>query len=238
MKLNPREKVMLAILGLAAAIFLSYYFVLMPKMENISTLRMQLTEKESEVARVRTEIASAAQLDEEHEILTVQIEEETINFYPEILQKRIILLLDEIFGSTGVTADNTGFSQIEKQNDDEDGSPILERMSVTFPYQASYEQVMDFVTALEAMERVIIINSLQMAQADGGLLNGGMNVDFYAIAKPRPQDRDAEYQSWPYTDDYGRFNPFPEGTTPSPLPEPEETEDEDDEDEPDDQLDI
>ncbi len=219
MKLKPREKLMLMILGAVGIIYLSYYFLIQPQLQHIGDLSIELVTKESEVFRLRAEIASVDKLSEEIDAVNAQITEKTTGFYPEILQKRIILLLDDVFTETGMEADSTGFSQIDAASSGEDGVPVVEKMSVTFPYKGSFEQVTDFIQALEAMDRIIIINSLQMAQAEDGTLTGGMNVDFYAIAKPEPHERDTDYSTWSYSGEYGRWNPFKDGSSlPPPSP--------------------
>lgn len=210
MKLNPREKLMLGLLLAAGILFLSYNYVISPQLVRIEDLTLELLTKESEAARIQTELASIDRIQQDIQDLTAKIHEKTEPFYPKILQRRIILLLDEVFEDAEVFADSMGFSTIETREGEDTGGPMLERMSVTFPFRAEYAKVVAFLAALEDMERVIIINSLQMAVAEGDLLSGGMNVEFYGIAKPAPQPRDSEYLSWPYTGDYGRFNPFRE----------------------------
>lgn len=225
MKLNPREKLMLGLLLAAGILFLSYNYVINPQLERIGDLTLELLAKESEVARVQAELLSLDRVQQNIQDLTAQIHQKTEPFYPEILQRRIILLLDETFDDTEVFADSIGFSAIDYQDTGEDGAPVLERMSVTFPFRAEYAQVISFIAALEDMERVIIINSLQMARSEENLLTGGMNVEFYGIAKPAPQPRDNEYLSWPFDGGYGKLNPFRAVFDEAP-PAPEEPADE------------
>jgi hypothetical protein len=81
-------------------------------------------------------------------------------------------------------------------------------MSVTVPLLGTYEQVMELIHQLEAMNRVIIINSLQMAQGEEGKVSGGMNLDFYALSKLAVSSSDPDYLDWPYNSPHGAASPF------------------------------
>jgi Tfp pilus assembly protein PilO len=234
MKLTKREAFLLKLMGVVAVLALSYYFIIAPEITKLTSVGEELLAKSLEVETVKAEINSISQLEEEITSLQNTIQASSEEFYPDILQKKLIVILDKVFQDTGVAADSLGFSQVTlktadsgeqaasaesqpaQENDTGEGeakavtasAPQIETMSVTIPLFGTYEQIVDLIQQLEAMNRVIIINSLQMAQGEDGKVSGGMNLDFYALSKLALSSSDPDYLDWPYNSPHGAASPF------------------------------
>lgn len=248
MKLTKREKLMLQVFCMVAIVALSYYFIIIPQIDNLKVVSEQLIAKDLEVSMVKTEIASIPSLEEEVSTFDMQIQDSTEQFFPELLQKKLIVILDKVFNDSGISAESISFSQINVPTiegvlpdtattpdaaatpdtttpsdviSQKQRIPIVESMSITIPLKGSYEQIMESITKLEEMNRVIIINSIQLATAEDGLVSGGINIDFYALSKDTLNSQDEEYTSWPYDNPHGIFNPFKGTTTVPPVIPPE-----------------
>lgn len=95
-----------------------------------------------------------------------------------------------------------------KSNSEQAAAPatVVEKMSVTFNCSSDYMQMMAFIKGIEALNRTIIINNLDI-KMENGLLNSSITLDFYALPKLH-DDQDKEYYNWPYNGQYGKINPF------------------------------
>ncbi len=84
---------------------------------------------------------------------------------------------------------------------------IIEKMTVDIQYDATdYERVLAFIKGLEAQNRTLVIDHLNMEDDGGNVLKGNIAVTFYSL--PKLHDQDTEYLDWPYNDLYGKSNPF------------------------------
>jgi Tfp pilus assembly protein PilO len=230
MKLTKREIFLLRLVAVVAMFALSYYFVIAPEIDKLTMVREELQSKDMEIRTVKAEIESIPQLDEEIQALYSTVETNSERFYPSLLQKKLIVILDQVIHNTGVTVNSLGFSQITSEMGDEiqeTGSPStddasnngnqngtsvvdqnngiiratpkVDSMSVTIPLNGTYEQVMDLIAQLEAMNRTIIIDNLQMTYEEDNMISGGMNIEFYALSKLTHSAADLDYLEWPYS---------------------------------------
>lgn len=227
MKLTSREKLMLKIVGIAAMVALTYYFVIMPEIGKLNEIGDQLIAKDLEVSTIKKEIASISTLEEEINSINEDLLEDTKQFYPDLIQKKLIVILDKIFEDAEISPDSISFSQINivsaeassENTSGLEGAPVVKSMSVTMPLSGTYQQIMKLVHELEAMERVNIINSLQLANGEDNQITGGINIDFYAISKNSINPKDEEYMKWPYNSPHGISNPFEEKQSQPPIEE-------------------
>jgi type IV pilus assembly protein PilO len=110
MKLTIREKIMLAILGFAVVIAAEVYFLFMPQLDKIKALKQEQIKTIIEVQRVRSEIALLDKLQKDCDALFIKVNENTTRFYPEILQDKIIVILDDLFKTSELKANSTSFA--------------------------------------------------------------------------------------------------------------------------------
>ena len=235
MKLTKREVFLLKLAGVVLILAFSYHFIIEPERIKSAAVEEELTEKRLEVDTVKAEIGSIPKLEEEETSLRDAIQTGSERFYPDILQKKLIVILDQVIQDTGVTVDSLDFSYITQktvesigqadpaesqpaQAEGKDTDPVeqsvaasepeIETMSVTIPFLGTYEQVMELIKQLEGMNREIVINSLQIAQGEDGRVSGEMSLDFYALSKPALSSADPDYLGWPYDNPHGVRNPF------------------------------
>ncbi|MGI6537374.1 MAG: hypothetical protein ACOX22_03385 [Caldicoprobacterales bacterium] len=237
MKLTKREILLLKIAGLAALVAISYYFVIYPELDKLYAAQEQLMIKTQEVETVKKEIESIPELDEEINILKENIKNSYQEFYPNIQQKKIILILDELLENSGVKAGSLEFSQsIKAVNNDVDNSNSentesdeisnIENdtteassyenyklnaysMSIQAPLLGRYEDIIAFIAGIEDLNRAIVINNLQISQDTNGIISGNIVLEFYSVYKPIKNPSDEEYLSWNYASPRGVYNPFP-----------------------------
>lgn len=221
MKLSKRELFLLKLTGFILLIALSYYFVIAPELDKLTLAREQLDVKTTEVNTVKAEIVAIPQLDEEIDTLQKSIVESSQKFLPEIQQKKLILIMDEQLQESNAMADSMGFSQIIQVENQAVGNPDtnptnstptengdatttkepiglnIESMSIQAPVLGSYDEIMNFISRLEDLNRTIIINSLQLSQGTDGNISGSMGLDFYAMNKLTEDPQDDSYLGWP-----------------------------------------
>lgn len=230
MKLTKREAFLLKLVGFIALIALSYYFVVSPQLDKLAEMGLTLADKTFEVESVKREIQSLPQLQQEIDTMQEEVSELSESFYPELQQKKLIVILDEQLRESGTIADSLGFSQQtivessvevdlgnaqeQAQSEEADENPIktllpeIKSLSIDVPFVGSYSQIMDLIHRLEGMNRQIVINNLQMAQGTDGMLSGTINLSFYSLKKLFVDSRDEEYLDWPYNTPQGTNNPF------------------------------
>ena len=116
MKLNPREKVMLSLLGIVAVLAFSYYIIIRPPLDKIDTLRAEENTVKSQIREIERELTTGANLEEQIEELSTKIEEMTEMFYPVILTEKTIVIFDKIVEDTGIknTTTNYGKSSVSE----------------------------------------------------------------------------------------------------------------------------
>ncbi|HHT66369.1 MAG: type 4a pilus biogenesis protein PilO [Caldicoprobacterales bacterium] len=256
MKLTKREAFLLKVVGFVALIALSYYFVISPQLDRLAEVELSVADKTAEVESIKQEIQTLPQLDQEIENLQKQVSVLSKSFFPELQQKKLIIILDEQLRDSSTKADSLGFSQLtvvenpeltDADNTQEkaqsEGSnenpadtivPEIKSLSVDVPFAGSYPQIIDFIRRMEGMNRLIVINNLQIAQGTDGMLGGTINLSFYSLKKLFDDPLDEEYFDWPFNTSMGTDNPF--RFIPMPVEEPtsdaglEETEIEPEED--------
>lgn len=228
MKLTKREAFLLKLVSFVALLALSYYFIIAPQLERLAETEQNLALKSSEVETIESEIQSLPLLEEEIASLQEEIRVSTKTFYPELRQKKLIVILDEQLKQSGTAADSLTFSQVNSEESTEDlgtdneqteensyvnsnGEPVktvLQSISIQVPFTGSYEQIIDLIRRLEDMNRTFVINSLQLSQGTDGTISGTINLDFYSLKKLFPDPQDEDYLSWPYNTPKGIDNPF------------------------------
>jgi type IV pilus assembly protein PilO len=232
MKFTKRESLLLKLLGFVAIIALSYYFVIAPQLEKLANVDMELTEKNLEAESIKQEIESLPQLEEEIDILSDRIQGLSENFFPELEQSKLIIILDEQLRASGAEADSLQFSQLEDidtsilistedNNQDESQSDEvntdldqstafseIKSVSIDVPFLGTFQQIMNFINRLENMDRYIIFNNLQMSQETDGNIRGIINLNIYSLDKLVHDSKDEDYLSWPYNTPTGTNNPF------------------------------
>mgnify|MGYP000932170459 CR=1 FL=1 len=92
----------------------------------------------------------------------------------------------------------------------------IESMSIQAPLLGKYDEIMNFISRLEELNRTTVVNSLQLIQGTDGNISGSIGLDFYAMNKLTEDPQDESYLDWPYDTPKDIDNPFPFAPTDSP----------------------
>jgi len=251
MKLNPRERIMLITLAILAVLAVSYFILLKPQLDKIDNLKIEKMTVEDEIKAIDLELSSGNDLDKQMEDLSLQIQEMTKVFYPEILKDKIIITLDELVVSSKVDNTSTTYGKtavediklistsgteainylkdlvrqyrvirpVEGQPEEAPVDTVipnseitpemkrLEAISTKLTLKGTYEELVNFIKGIEALERTIIIPNLVIISNDeDDQLIANMEIIFYAL--PKIYEQDEEYYEWTYDNKYGKEDPF------------------------------
>ena len=145
----------------------------------------------------------------------------------------LIILLDELLRESNATSDSMGFSQLifvdqalinqdtnssggssDNASEANEGSDMellelnIQSMSIQAPLFGKYEEIMDFVSRLENLNRTTVINGLQLTKGTDGNVSGTIGLDFYSMNKLTEDPMDESYLEWSYSTPKGIDNPF------------------------------
>lgn len=109
MKLTKREKIMLIVLGALLFAFLIYNYVIKVQLNKISELEKSLLEYENKVNIARVQASPNNKIFKDFKILNTKIAGNTQSLLPGINQEKIILILEELFTQSEITATNYSF---------------------------------------------------------------------------------------------------------------------------------
>ncbi|MDD4680993.1 MAG: hypothetical protein PHP79_08965, partial [Clostridia bacterium] len=76
------------------------------------------------------------------------------------------------------------------------------------PLFGKYEEIMDFISRLENLNRTAVINGLQLTQGTDGNVSGTIGLDFYSMNKLTGDPIDENYLEWSYNTPKGVDNRF------------------------------
>ena len=139
MKLSQREKYLLALIGSVLIGVLYYQFLYVPQIEKIAQKQTELNETQARHDEVMQNIATLAEREVKIEELSTTINEQTIPYYPEIIQEKMILTLDELVKVSEVEA-VLSFSPITVTDIASMKVPVVERpQSSLTPYVDEYK---------------------------------------------------------------------------------------------------
>ncbi|RKD34588.1 hypothetical protein [Thermohalobacter berrensis] len=113
MKLTKREKKMLIILLIVAISALYYNFLLSPQLNKINALEKSLEEYKQKVSLLDNKIMENKNINREYKVLNARISSMYIRFLPEIIQEKIIVILDNMLVSSDLESENISFSEPE-----------------------------------------------------------------------------------------------------------------------------
>lgn len=231
MKLTKRESFLIKLVGFIALIVISYYFIIAPQLDKLTNVRSELDEKVRQVESVKSEIQSLSQLEDELNILKGEIKSLSEDFFPELQQRKLLIIMDEQLRASGTKADSLDFAQLmeveiqseedsiitqeETQSEATDPNPDeipflpeIQYMSIDIPFKGTYPKIMDFISRLENLNRHIIFSSLQMTRDMDGKISGTISMEFYSLKKLADDSGDDEFLNWSYNTPMGTDNPF------------------------------
>lgn len=109
MRLTRREKLLISFMLISVIGGLMYYFVYIPQFEKIAEVSLSIKEVELEIERVKRDSSPDSPIMTAYKKMGPRIQELTKSFYPEIMQERIIVYLNDTITETGIDAFTLGF---------------------------------------------------------------------------------------------------------------------------------
>ena len=83
----------------------------------------------------------------------------------------------------------------------------VEQMSAAIDFTGTYRMLMNFIKEVEGSDKITPIKSLEIRKVEeSDLLEGNINLEYYAVPKLNMQDE--EYYRWEVQNTYGKENPF------------------------------
>ncbi|MDL2236355.1 hypothetical protein LJC56_00765 [Christensenellaceae bacterium OttesenSCG-928-K19] len=188
MKLQPREKTLLAILIIVAAILLPSFFIIRP-------LAAENTAKQAELAVFEESYAS---LEPGYEEMIAAPENQGEPAVPsKIKAYDIHYMLEDAYNSADVLLDSLQISDYEPVGSSdritiaglEDVAVIIQKCSVSASVTGGFDQIMDVVDSLSGNLFIVLteLNIDHSSTNEAG--NGTIGLDIYAILHPN----DPEY---------------------------------------------
>ena len=187
-RLNTREKVLIALLLIGAAVFAYLYFFLFPLMDEISTRELERDTLQAEYNEKSELVARRDEISEEHEMLAVAIEEQQQAFFPTANQEHYIKVLElEIIADNDLNIPALTFQEASELTIRDEMTTEVYTTRVMLPYEGSYEGLRELIRRLESSEERIRINVLNITEDEETQeVFGNMSIDFYSI--PREYD--------------------------------------------------
>lgn len=138
MKLTRREKLMLFILGLAAAIYLSVNYVIFPQYERLSKADSSREETARKLQEYQLMADPANPVYFQYKEMDNKVKGVSALFFPELKQDKIITVLEDCFKAAGITPKSIEFSS----GQDSTGKKGTENAAVT---QSQIDRLTDIV---------------------------------------------------------------------------------------------
>ena len=113
LQLTKREKIMLGALGSLLLVGGYYQFILNPQLNGLKELQGAVKDYEQQVQQVKNEINPNSKVYKDFKILNQKIEGKTRRFFPEIIQERIITLIDEKIKQAQLETPTLVFTELE-----------------------------------------------------------------------------------------------------------------------------
>lgn len=110
MNVSHREKIMLLALLLVAFIAAGYYFVFIPVMDKSDSLILQQADFQAQADEIQIQLAALPGIEDEVQSLESSLAELSARYYPEILQEKLILQVDDFIKQSGIVASVYSYS--------------------------------------------------------------------------------------------------------------------------------
>lgn len=110
MNVSHREKIMLLALLFVAVIAAGYYFVFVPTMDKTNELNSRQIDVQAQADEIQIELASFPRVQEEVLSYETSLADISAKFYPEIIQEKLMLQVDDFIQQSGIVASVFSYS--------------------------------------------------------------------------------------------------------------------------------
>lgn len=104
-----------------------------------------------------------------------------------------------------------GEEQAAKSDEGESTGNKVEQMKVSVSFNGTYKNVAKFVKLISEYERILAMPNINITTSGNDEVSGTLDLEFYSIPKINPYE-DSKYLKWTFDEEYGKENPFLEGS--------------------------
>lgn len=104
-----------------------------------------------------------------------------------------------------------GEDQATKRDEGESTGNKVEQMKVSVSFNGTYKNVAKFVKLISEYERILAMPNINITASGNDEVSGTLDLEFYSIPKINPYE-DSKYLKWTFDKEYGKENPFIEGS--------------------------
>ncbi len=104
-----------------------------------------------------------------------------------------------------------GEEQATKSDKGESTGNKVEQMKVSVSFNDTYKNVAKFVKLISEYERILAMPNINITASGNDEVSGTLDLEFYSIPKINPYE-DSKYLKWTFDEEYGKENPFLEGS--------------------------
>lgn len=104
-----------------------------------------------------------------------------------------------------------GENQATKRDEGESTENKVEQMKVSVSFNGTYKNVAKFVKLISEYERILAMPNINITASGNDEVSGTLDLEFYSIPKINPYE-DSKYLKWTFDEEYGKENPFLEGS--------------------------
>lgn len=117
---------------------------------------------------------------------------------------------EDVKGKLEETKD-LGEEQATKKDEGESTGNKVEQMKVSVSFNGTYKNVAKFVKLISEYERILAMPNINITASGNDEVSGTLDLEFYSIPKINPYE-DSKYLKWTFDEEYGKENPFLEGS--------------------------
>lgn len=135
MKLSKREKILLLVLFFLGVTYIYYTYLLSPQLENLTTLKIEMEELKSKQDYANIQISPKHKIYKDFKILNAQIDLMTKRLFPEIIQEKIILYIEDMIETSDINVTSISFTEPqfakpddESQDEVSDVDPAIQKI--------------------------------------------------------------------------------------------------------------
>jgi Tfp pilus assembly protein PilO len=156
MKLTSREKVLVGVLLLGIFVFIMYNYMITPTINDIETLEVTKQEKELELSQMKGVISREQEYIDAYDLYNRELFELSKDFYIDLKQEDMLVLLNNLNKSENLQIDNFAFSD----NSNKDNAK--NQMIVRFDYTGPYQEVYSYLDNISQNDKYIQVSNLDI----------------------------------------------------------------------------
>lgn len=230
MKVSNKEKNILIILVTILVVVMYYQIPYRKEISKLKGVKENKLKVEERLTSYKGDIDNIEETEKDIKILNNKIQDRTMRFYPYIKDEKILLQLDELikksklevklsFQQEGKEEKGEGketsydsmlklveeYKKLNKEDKDKKIEFDKNTLKVNLSFNGTYDNFETFLNDICNGGKTIFVDDIKINSGQGKI-NGTMNLNFLAI--PKITREDEEYDKWPFSNSYGKSNPF------------------------------